>query len=645
MRGFSFLLGVAAGNSFATFQTPFGTSPVADSANDTLTLTSTGGTITITGDATTDTINFEASVLAPGSNTEVIFNDSGALGADPGFTFNKTTDTLALVGVFDIGQVTTNALIMGDVSGNTRGTEAIDITTERNAVTQVASGTNAINIGRRNTSGGHSSTVLGQSNTIDKGAQSVTIGYLNALNGTGSTSHGNNNVMIGQLNNFLIAGANNAQSNQIVGVSNSVTGAQNGVFGILNTIGDGTLQNAQLCYFVGANNDTQNGVTRAFVFGVDNIVNAQSTSVIGDLNLIANSVSTAQNIFVLGTANVVQDSVADSIIIGAINTVQNFGVLNAQLGTNNVISNNCSTNVQLGNNNTIGDNGSYVVQLGQNIVGSTGLQNDVIIGFSCTVDDSYSIVIGDQCVASGAGSNNTVVGYQCQSINASGNTTIIGASNSASQGNQCAMVGVANSINTAASAYQLGEFNQSRNGAQRTLQVGHYNDIDGFADYSYQFGYGLINNNPHLFCFQYGVNGVAGQDACHEFYSDTGSLRVRIDDISTTPTAPQERFTVFEQNVTVVTDGYCYEMPSNTTISPAFNPAMGKATLLGGAVTVNTGIIRADSVVIVTRATAGTGGELRVDPASFNVGLNFTITSSSGTDNGEVFWVIFNPSN
>src|SRR5712691_791703 len=37
-----------------------------------------------------------ASVPAPGSNTQVIFNDSGVLGADAGFTYVKATDTASL---------------------------------------------------------------------------------------------------------------------------------------------------------------------------------------------------------------------------------------------------------------------------------------------------------------------------------------------------------------------------------------------------------------------------------------------------------------------------------------------------------------------------------------------------------------------
>lgn len=62
-------------NTFATFATPAGTSPVADTAADTLTLTSTGGSVTITGNAATDTVNFE--VASPTQSFVTIAVPSG----------------------------------------------------------------------------------------------------------------------------------------------------------------------------------------------------------------------------------------------------------------------------------------------------------------------------------------------------------------------------------------------------------------------------------------------------------------------------------------------------------------------------------------------------------------------------------------
>jgi hypothetical protein len=42
------------------------------------------------------------SVTVPGADTQLVFNDGGALGADTGLTYNKTTDALALAGLLDL---------------------------------------------------------------------------------------------------------------------------------------------------------------------------------------------------------------------------------------------------------------------------------------------------------------------------------------------------------------------------------------------------------------------------------------------------------------------------------------------------------------------------------------------------------------
>ena len=52
-------LGAVDTNKFKTITTPLGTSPVADSTTDTLTLSGTSGVVTITGTALTDTIDFD----------------------------------------------------------------------------------------------------------------------------------------------------------------------------------------------------------------------------------------------------------------------------------------------------------------------------------------------------------------------------------------------------------------------------------------------------------------------------------------------------------------------------------------------------------------------------------------------------------
>ena len=62
--GADYVWASAGGNSFETISTPAGTSPVADSSGDTLSLTSTDSSITITGDSATDTVNFAVATTA-----------------------------------------------------------------------------------------------------------------------------------------------------------------------------------------------------------------------------------------------------------------------------------------------------------------------------------------------------------------------------------------------------------------------------------------------------------------------------------------------------------------------------------------------------------------------------------------------------
>jgi len=70
----------AAPNSFETMSCPAGTNPVADSGTDTLSWTSSGGTLVITGNATTDTINLDLAAayqLPAGATGNTLYYSSG----------------------------------------------------------------------------------------------------------------------------------------------------------------------------------------------------------------------------------------------------------------------------------------------------------------------------------------------------------------------------------------------------------------------------------------------------------------------------------------------------------------------------------------------------------------------------------------
>lgn len=94
-------------NSFATIQTPAGTSPTASSALDTLTLTSSDSTVTITGNSTTDTVNFQAaSGLPTGGTTDQLLKKVNATNYNaswftPSYVVGPASATDNAVPVFD----------------------------------------------------------------------------------------------------------------------------------------------------------------------------------------------------------------------------------------------------------------------------------------------------------------------------------------------------------------------------------------------------------------------------------------------------------------------------------------------------------------------------------------------------------------
>ena len=103
-----------AGNALSIFKTvscPAGTNPVADTLTDTLSLTSSDGSVTITGDSATDTVNLQAAVA---NSFETI---NCPVGTDP--MADSSTDILNLTS--SDGSVT----ITGDSATDTINLSAV----------------------------------------------------------------------------------------------------------------------------------------------------------------------------------------------------------------------------------------------------------------------------------------------------------------------------------------------------------------------------------------------------------------------------------------------------------------------------------------------------------------------------------------
>jgi hypothetical protein len=80
----------------------------------------TGGAVSATGNVTAGNVstagnvyatnfigNISGNLNAPGANTEVIFNDAGTANAVPGFTFDKTSNAVAVIGNITAGNILT----------------------------------------------------------------------------------------------------------------------------------------------------------------------------------------------------------------------------------------------------------------------------------------------------------------------------------------------------------------------------------------------------------------------------------------------------------------------------------------------------------------------------------------------------------
>lgn len=185
-------------NSFETISTPAGTSPVADSSTDTLSLTSSDSSVTITGTAASDTVNFATRYSNPGSGTS-----SERFGASVAGTGNSQV----VVGNAADGKAGNNSTIIGaGATGSTNGSDVIIGAAAAGGVTLGG----AVVIGK-GASGQNSSVAIGFQATAT-GSQSVVVGT-----GGGSA---NNTIAIG-------AGAGFSHANTIVIGVNGSTTAQN----------------------------------------------------------------------------------------------------------------------------------------------------------------------------------------------------------------------------------------------------------------------------------------------------------------------------------------------------------------------------------------------------------------------------------
>jgi len=207
----------------------------------------TSGLITATGNISTAGYfvgafsgSISGNVTAPGSNTQIVYNNSGNLSGSTGFTFNQSTNAMTLSGNATSANFLTAGLVSatGNVIGNYiigNGSQLTSLT-GANITGQVA---NALIAGTVTTNAQPNITSVGTLTSItSSGLISTTgnvVGNYHIGNGSQLTSLTGTNVT-GQVANALIAGTvyTNAQPNiTSVGTLTSITSS-----GLISTTGN-----------------------------------------------------------------------------------------------------------------------------------------------------------------------------------------------------------------------------------------------------------------------------------------------------------------------------------------------------------------------------------------------------------------------
>ena len=110
--------------------------------------------------------NISGNLSVAGSNTQVIFNDSGLANASAGFTFNKTSNLVTVTGNIAGGNISTTGALTIGTDAVIAGNLTVSGTTEYTNVTTLAIQDPVISIGR-----GANNTPLVVNDGKDRGEQ------------------------------------------------------------------------------------------------------------------------------------------------------------------------------------------------------------------------------------------------------------------------------------------------------------------------------------------------------------------------------------------------------------------------------------------------------------------------------------------
>ncbi len=303
-------------------------------------------------------------------------------------------------GTFALKQATTNAVILGDVSGNTRGSYALDLQTRRSVVNQIAFGA--------------CSTAVGNDNCAS-GCRSASLGWGNAATGISSLAAGSNNTASG-IDSSAVGSGNSASANfsSAFGCNNyaiascsTALGLRNQACGVNSTaVGSVIVASGACSVAVGNDNCASGG--RSSVFGSQNTASGYRSSAFGSsiINSTANSVE-------IGASNTEKLQISSAGVNFVTAGAGGFCVNGVAMGGD--VNNLCS--IQVGYSNTAFGNSSSAVGFCNN----AAAVYSSALGYFNTASGYYSTSVGhlntaSACCSSALGS--------CNMASASGSTAV-----------------------------------------------------------------------------------------------------------------------------------------------------------------------------------------------------------------------------
>ena len=292
-----------------------------DGANETVTIDASGGSMAIGGAVTSGT-----------SGSVLYIDGSGNLAQDnTNFFFDSTLKALRII------DDTNDKIIVGDITGDTRGIDSIDIQCTRSASTQVASGASSLCIGQNNRASNSNSIAIGVTNTLTNGT-SIALGVSNSnsqnaayniLIGSSNVTRGADTIAIGRSNDVGSSGSDNDGS-ICIGFSNAVTnsngGDQSTAIGYDNTadsastvIGTGCSsgQNALAAGYLSSSGANSTGVGRtAVASGTGALATGYIVTASGTPSVAVGSTCTASNTNAVAVGISVTASASASVALG-----------------------------------------------------------------------------------------------------------------------------------------------------------------------------------------------------------------------------------------------------------------------------------------------------------------------------------------